>query len=240
MAIEGKAVALKLEKVTIPDRLVIKATVARGEKVGIALSAVEQRKTLARKILGYEPECSGVYYEEGPIKNLSEASKANIRARVGINLPTAELAPGGAAKGQAARMARKVEKADTLLQSFEIHTAYLLQGMKDYAGSQIYTDTRERFLRWLANLGLRHATPANKVAPKNWRNFWLAVALAYGRRLVVVVDPLAGLDLMDTRKTVDALQNYRNQNKDIAMLLLSESSDPPVKALCDRWVGKKT
>lgn len=240
MAIDGKAVALKLEKVSIPERLLIKATILKGERVGIILETAEQRKTLARKILGYEPECSGVYFEEGAIINLSEPSLANIRARVSVNLPASDLCPGGIAKGAVARVARKVEKADTLLQAFETHAAYLLQGMKHYAGSQVFTETRERFFRWLAAVGLRHATPAKKLAPKNWRYFWLAVALAFGRRLVVLVDPLTELDLMDARKTMDALQSYMELNKDIAMLMLSESGDPPLKSLCRRWVGKKS
>ncbi len=231
-----KAVVLKLEKVAIPERLIVKATITKGERVGIALPGERQRKTLARKILGYDADCSGVVFADGSIKHFSEVSRANVRARTGVNLTVKELGEGSA---PAEKAAKKIEKAHTLLEGFETYTAFVMHGIKDYAGSPIYSEARERFLRWLANLGLRHATPAQKVAPAQWGNFWLAAALAFGSRLLILVDPLEGLDLMATRRTMDALRAFVDQNKETSILVLAESSAPPLGALCERWVEKK-
>lgn len=222
---------LKLEKVTLPGPMQIRLTIAKGQRLGVALDTPEQRKALVRKILGFESPLDGVTYPEGPIANFSGISKALVRSHVGTNLPARDLLDAGA-KAQ-----KKIESAKTLLEAFEIHMKQLLSAIKDVERADAFARPRARFLRWSANFGLRHANMPAKLNPAEWTCFWLTVAMAAGAKLIVLVDPLAGLDLMGTMRVTDVLRLFQKQ-EEAAWLMLAESSKAPGAQLCEHWIEK--
>jgi hypothetical protein len=230
-----RPLVLRLERVALPGRLRVVATVARGEWVGIALRTPDQRKAVARKVLGYESPEGVFHYPEGPVATFSDISKAILRSHVGTNLPTRELCTGGLASMAAARVQRKVEEAKSLLEAFDAHMKYLLSGLKDLEKAPQFLGPRRRFLHWLASVGLRHAASPSKLEAAGWSYFWLAVALGVGERLVVLVDPLAQLDLLAAMRAPDVLRLFRKQEP-AACLVLAESSKTPIGPLCDRWI----
>jgi len=221
---------LKLDRVTLPGPIQIRLVLAKGQRAGIALDNPEQRRSLVRKILGFEPPLDGVSYPEGPITNFSDTSKALVRSHVGTNLPARDLFDGGA------RIQKRMEGAKTLLEAFETYMKQTLSGIKDVEAVDAFIRPRIRFLHWSANFGLRHANTPAKLDAASWTFFWLTVAMAAGDKLAVLVDPLAGLDLMAAMRAGDVLRLF--QKEEAAWLMLAASSKAPGAQFCERWIEK--
>jgi len=237
MVVSPGETILTVSNLLLPGGLRLRAHLATGELVGIALPQEQQRKALIRRLLGYESGCEGINVRGQEIASLALWQLAKVRPRIGTNLSSAELlATSNLRTKFSPRKPIKVEKAKNLLAAFQEHVRFLLFGCESEALATLPTVAGERFVRWSAEFGLRHSIAPSELRMEDWRLFYLATALAVAEDFVVLDAPLEGLDSVRMIRAQDALETFRKTERK-AGFFLSPTRTCVGAGLCTRWIG---